>query len=856
MAYSIQTAVSDGTLEVLDLSIKYMDKSHIFVYVDDVLVDGSAYSYVWITDTRIQVVPAVASGSTLKVIRKTLTDEMWHEFSKGARFSTTSMDENFEQLLFLAQEYSEGIYVSDFYSDVDLHLKRILNLGDPTADGDAVNLKTLKEYLPNAGLLPPLVERIEAEEAKSTQLALQGIPTGDKVIVGFDGSTLPDNARVHFGGLHTVGDGGGGSLLFLKDSTTSADGVTVYAITGGRLVRDLGDFIGKEWSGAKWDSTADDTAAINLLTKAAITKGKAIDLGDGLTTRVKNAYLNDYTLGTAVAGQGQREHVSSFTGKGGRFSSPVFKATVDATSDDYVLRGNNSAGVVLGGFRINGNNTSRGADFSFIGNASDGVAPSNGNELYNVWCEDFVGVGLNLDQFHDSDIHGIFTRGSGTTTSTVAVSLQGEGGFLKIRDSVLYGGRLRMSCQNGTITDVVLSGLELTGGSYNLIGIRGAHFIAMTSYAIKSNAVGNGTRFICVEDSYFPTGIGSDGYIQGRFWRGGYFLNCQFTSGVITQNIEAASGLGQRPVFVFEGCHFNTTPVFDEINATVVCINCTGPTGVIFNYQSAPSNQIAWFSGLSIGDVQRHSTEGFSTTAGWARFCANLAGIDPQNAPGAYIGWNRSGGRGEVDFVYNKGGGGVAGIDFVDTSTGSYVPQWQMSNSNFAPANDNVKSFGLPAQRASVVYAGTGAINTSDGREKTAPLPIDDAVLDAWGDVQLIAFRWLVQLQEKGDNARWHFGVIAQQVRDAFAARGLDGTRYGLLCYDEWEDVYEPLIEYVITDGKLEPRDTGEKRLVRSAGNRWGIRSDQCLFVEAAYQRRRCDLIEQRLDVLEYKQQG
>ena len=92
------------------------------------------------------------------------------------------------------------------------------------------------------------------------------------------------------------------------------------------------------------------------------------------------------------------------------------------------------------------------------------------------------------------------------------------------------------------------------------------------------------------------------------------------------------------------------------------------------------------------------------------------------------------------------------------------------------------------------------------------------------GDVQLIAFRWLVQLQEKGDNARWHFGVIAQQVRDAFAARGLDGTRYGLLCYDEWEDVYEPLIEYVITDGKLEPRDTGEKRLVRSAGNRWGSR--------------------------------
>ena len=233
-----------------------------------------------------------------------------------------------------------------------------------------------------------------------------------------------------------------------------------------------------------------------------------------------------------------------------------------------------------------------------------------------------------------------------------------------------------------------------------------------------------------------------------------------------------------------------------------------------------------------------------------------MAGIDPQNAPGAYIGWNRSGGRGEVDFVYNKGGGGQAGIDFVDTSTGSYVPQWQMNNGSLGPADDNAKAAGTPAQRYSVVYAGTGTINTSDGREKTTPLPIDDAVLDAWGDVQLVAFRWLTQLQEKGESARWHFGVIAQQVRDAFAARGLDGTRYGLLCYDEWEDVYEPVIEYVIVDGKLEPRDTGEKKLVRSAGNRWGIRSDQCLFVEAAYQRRRCDLIEKRLCALEDKDQS
>ena len=47
--------------------------------------------------------------------------------------------------------------------------------------------------------------------------------------------------------------------------------------------------------------------------------------------------------------------------------------------------------------------------------------------------------------------------------------------------------------------------------------------------------------------------------------------------------------------------------------------------------------------------------------------------------------------------------------------------------------------------------------------------------------------------------------------------------------------------------------DTGEWRVVRAAGNRWGIRADQCLFLEAAYQRRRADRIEARLTAIEAK---
>lgn len=182
---------------------------------------------------------------------------------------------------------------------------------------------------------------------------------------------------------------------------------------------------------------------------------------------------------------------------------------------------------------------------------------------------------------------------------------------------------------------------------------------------------------------------------------------------------------------------------------------------------------------------------------------------------------------------------------------------WIFDATKIAPTDDNIKAVGQPGSRCSVFYAGTGAINTSDGREKTKPLPIDDSVLDAWEGVQVIGYQWLSAIQEKGEDvARWHFGVIAQQVRDAFVACGLDGTRYGLLCYDEWDDKFEPVMgkrTVINSNGEAteEEYETGEKKLILAAGNRWGVRPDQCLFLEAAVTRRRAQRAEERLAAIE-----
>lgn len=147
---------------------------------------------------------------------------------------------------------------------------------------------------------------------------------------------------------------------------------------------------------------------------------------------------------------------------------------------------------------------------------------------------------------------------------------------------------------------------------------------------------------------------------------------------------------------------------------------------------------------------------------------------------------------------------------------------------SFQPANDNVVSLGASGKRWTQLWAATTTIATSDADYKTAPQTIPDAVLDAIGDVDLVQFKMLDAIAAKGEaNARWHCGVIAQQVVSAFQARGLDATQYGIVCYDTWP------AEDAVTD-----KDGNEIIPARPAGGMWSVRYSEILMLEAARVRR------------------
>lgn len=171
------------------------------------------------------------------------------------------------------------------------------------------------------------------------------------------------------------------------------------------------------------------------------------------------------------------------------------------------------------------------------------------------------------------------------------------------------------------------------------------------------------------------------------------------------------------------------------------------------------------------------------------------------------------------------------------------APQVRIQDNGWMrPEADNTQNLGIGSHRWQNIFAGTGTINTSDARNKQDITDIDDAVLDAWGDVHFTAYRWKDSVADKGEDARLHHGLIAQRIQDVFVQHDLNPFNYGLLCYDQWDDqadVLSPEGELVVPGVK--------------AGDRYGVRYEQALCVEAAYQRRRADRIEARLAALEGK---
>lgn len=139
MAYSTQRVTSDGTLVLLDISIKYFDRSEIAVLFNGVV---GAYSWAWVgnTEKKISFSPAVPNTVEVMLVRTTDLAAVRHMFTLGAQFTTQSLDEDLLQILHIAQEAKENATIEEVFHNLNMHGYRIINIGDGINPQDAPSM--------------------------------------------------------------------------------------------------------------------------------------------------------------------------------------------------------------------------------------------------------------------------------------------------------------------------------------------------------------------------------------------------------------------------------------------------------------------------------------------------------------------------------------------------------------------------------------------------------------------------------------------------------------------------------------------------------------------------------------------
>lgn len=123
------------------------------------------------------------------------------------------------------------------------------------------------------------------------------------------------------------------------------------------------------------------------------------------------------------------------------------------------------------------------------------------------------------------------------------------------------------------------------------------------------------------------------------------------------------------------------------------------------------------------------------------------------------------------------------------------------SNGNVTPGTDDAQDFGSSTKRWDDIYATNTTIQASDRELKQDIEELSEAetrVAQACKGL-LRKYRWKSSVAEKGDDARIHFGIMAQDLEAAFAAEGLDAGRYGMFIKNTWweADRVVPAVEAV-----------------------------------------------------------
>ena len=171
-----------------------------------------------------------------------------------------------------------------------------------------------------------------------------------------------------------------------------------------------------------------------------------------------------------------------------------------------------------------------------------------------------------------------------------------------------------------------------------------------------------------------------------------------------------------------------------------------------------------------------------------------------------------------------------------------------MNGGEFALAAVNNLSYKrlMGAPNGTLTWEGQPVQYGSDQRLKQQISNIDDKLLDAWSDVDLVQFKYNDAVDAKKDKARLHTGYVVQQIDSACKKHGVDISQYGLYCHEEYpEETKEVEVEQA--DGTK----TKETKVIREASEHYSLRYTEVYAVECMYLRRCIARLTARIEQLE-----
>jgi hypothetical protein len=413
-------------------------------------------------------------------------------------------------------------------------------------------------------------------------------------------------------------------------------------------------------------------------------------------------------------------------------------------------------------------------NFNTLANAVNGI--SDGSEtLANVTATVVNATTVDTTNIEVTNIKA--------KDGTAAGSIADSTGVVTLASSVLT----TTDINGGTIDGTVIGGASAAAGAFTTLNTSGAVVFNDAGADVDFRVEGDtNTHLLFVDAGNDRVGIGT-------------------SSPVAKLDIEVSA-----PAAVYNGICFVTSSAGGPNNGLLLGLRYSGSStirssiGLVFQDLNATVNSYITFgTGGSNAERARIDASGNllvgktalnSNNVGWQLEAIGTGAITADG--GSPLLLNRKTSNGDL-LIFRKDGTTVGSIGY--DASGLYIDGEsnhsgiQFAGDTWLPRDngvtvDNLIDLGTITLRFDDIYATNGTIQTSDRNEKQDIEELSEAEtrVAVAAKALMRKYRWKSAVEEKGDDARIHFGIIAQDLKAAFETEGLDAGRYAMFIHSAW----------------------------------------------------------------------